>query len=384
PLSPWSLPSPRIPFPPLPPILSPPSPVLSPAPPPSPIRSLGYRTAMIRLRAEATSTSHSPPLQLPSASRRQDRPEVTLPPRKKLGIALGPEYEAGESSSAAAARPARGFKADYGFVATINREIMHDPEREVGYGITDSWDEIVETLQGAPVSTDTKLGGYMREFETRVRLLAISSPPASPLSPWSLPSPRIPFPPLPPILSPPSPVEIMRDPKREVGYGITDSWDEIVETLQGAPVSTDTELGRYMREFETRVRQDTDEIYMRQDTDEIYMRLDDEQTERQLLAGWLNMLFRDRRVHAYTRHLMETEARMSREAWVRSTDASDLVRGEVMSLRTTVLGQMTEIRELQAVDRRRQTAHVTALQGQQGLAGGPTQPELPEEAGSGS
>nr|GFB28199.1 hypothetical protein [Tanacetum cinerariifolium] len=87
---------------------------------------------------------------------------------------------------------------------------------------------------------------------------------------------------------------------------VTDSWDEIVETLQGAPVSTDTELSEYMREFETRVRQDTDEIYMR---------LDDEQSERQLLAGRLNMLFRDRRAHAYTRHLMETEARLSREAW---------------------------------------------------------------------
>nr|GFC52970.1 hypothetical protein [Tanacetum cinerariifolium] len=150
--------------------------------------------------------------------RLEDRPEVTLPPRKKLGIALGSGYEVGESSSAAAARP-------------------------------------------AGVSTDTELGGYMREVETRVR----------------------------------------------------------------------------------------------QDTDEIYMRLDDEQSERQLLAGRLNMLFRDRRAHAYTRHLMETEARMSREAWVRSTDASDLVRGEVMSLRTTVLGQMKEIRELHAADRRRQT-----------------------------
>nr|GFA67105.1 reverse transcriptase domain-containing protein [Tanacetum cinerariifolium] len=32
---------------------------------------------------------------------------------------------------------------------------------------TDSWDEIVETLQGAPVSIDTELGGYKREFETR-------------------------------------------------------------------------------------------------------------------------------------------------------------------------------------------------------------------------
>nr|GFC39352.1 hypothetical protein [Tanacetum cinerariifolium] len=119
-----------------------------------------------------------------------------------------------------------------------------------------------------------------------------------------------------------------------------------VETLLGALVSTDTELGGYIREFEMKVRQDKEEIYRW---------LDDKQSERQLLAGRLNMLFRYRRAHAYTRHLMETEARMSREAWVRSIDASDLVRGEVMSLRTTVLDhrRYTEIIELR-----------TALQGQ--------------------
>ncbi|GJZ65974.1 reverse transcriptase domain-containing protein [Tanacetum coccineum] len=271
PLSPWSSPLPQIPSPSLP--LSPPSPVLSPAPPPSPIRSLGYRAAMIQMRAEAASTSYSlplplpfilshirsdapssgippplpisvptssPPLLLPSASHREDRPEVTLPPRKRLGIALGPRYEVGESSSAAA-RPAGGLRADYGFVATMDREIRRDPEREVGYGITDSWDEIVETLQGH-----------------------------------------------------------------------------------------------------------------QQDTDEIYTRLDDEQSQRQLLVGRLNMLFRDRQAHAYTHHHMETEGRLSREAWRRSMDASDLARREVMSLRTTVLGQMSEIRELHVADRRRQ------------------------------
>nr|GFD32565.1 hypothetical protein [Tanacetum cinerariifolium] len=83
-----------------------------------------------------------------------------------------------------------------------------------------------------------------------------------------------------------------------------------------------------------------------------------------------------------------------------ATDASDLVHGEVMSLRTTVLGQMSEISELQAADRRRQTVISellridhrryteisglrTALQGQgqQGLARDHIQPELPEEAG---
>nr|GFA04855.1 reverse transcriptase domain-containing protein [Tanacetum cinerariifolium] len=48
---------------------------------------------MIRMRDEAASTSHSPPLQLPSTSHREDRPEVTLPHQKKLDIAFGPRYE---------------------------------------------------------------------------------------------------------------------------------------------------------------------------------------------------------------------------------------------------------------------------------------------------
>ncbi|GJQ97183.1 hypothetical protein Tco_0008322 [Tanacetum coccineum] len=186
PLSLWSSPLPQIPSPPLPPILSPlpvsppltqisspPLPVsslvlvLSPSPPASLIHLLGYRAAM------------------------------------RLGIALGPRYEVGESSSAAA-RLTGGLRGDYGFVATIDREIMRDLERDI-------------------------------------------------------------------------------------------------------------EMGRRMTEFTTRVRQDTNEIYTR---------LDDEQSEQQLMAGRLNMLYRDRRTHARTARLMEAEAKMSREAWGRSMDAS--------------------------------------------------------------
>nr|GFB33703.1 hypothetical protein [Tanacetum cinerariifolium] len=180
-----------------------------------------------------------------------------------------------------------------------------------------------------------------------VRLLAISTPPASPLSHWFSPPSQIPSPPLPPILSPPSPILAPAPPPspiRSLGYraAMIRLRDEAASTspppsqlpllvagridqmlpyhleraggfradygfvAAGAPVSTDTELGGYVREFESRVRQDMDEIYTR---------FDDEQTERQLLAGRLNMLFRDRRAHAHTRLLMEAEARMSREAW---------------------------------------------------------------------
>ncbi|GKA40993.1 hypothetical protein Tco_0733586 [Tanacetum coccineum] len=271
----------------------PPLPVLPPPLPVSPTYPLGYRAVMIQLRAEAPSISHSPPphiilsytkadtppsgtppllpiplltssspLRLLSTDRKVDRPEVTLPPRKRLCFAFGPRYEVEENSSAAAARPNRGFRADYGFVATMDREIKRDLERDVGYGITDTWDEMLVDMPGAPATDDTEMGRQMIELTTRVR----------------------------------------------------------------------------------------------QDTDEIYTRLDDEQSERQLMAGRLNMLYRDRHTHACTARLIEAEARMSRETWGRSMDASDLARAEVMLLRTQVVAHQAMITELQAADRRRQAA----------------------------
>ncbi|GKE65147.1 hypothetical protein Tco_1519308 [Tanacetum coccineum] len=193
PLSPWSSPLPQIPSPPLPSIPSPSLPVslpllvsspvlvLSPSPPPSPIRSLGYRAAMIRLRAKAASTSYSLPLPPPIilSPTISDAPSSGIPPPLPISVptsspplllpSASHREDRPESSYVAAARPAGVLRADYGFVATMDREIRRDPEIEVGYGITDSWDEIVETLQGAPVSTDTELGRHMTAYETRVR-----------------------------------------------------------------------------------------------------------------------------------------------------------------------------------------------------------------------
>ncbi|GKF65621.1 hypothetical protein Tco_0192138 [Tanacetum coccineum] len=124
--------------------------------------------------------------------------------------------------------------------------------------------------------------------------------------------------------------EIMWDLERDVGYGITDTWEEMLVDMSGAPTTDDTELGRRMTKFATRV--------------------------------------------------------------------SDLARSEVMSLRTTVLGQqavITELRaadcmrhatiiELLATDRRRQAqfiealkllkrlqTHTTEFESQQGPAKGP-------------
>ncbi|GKF59115.1 hypothetical protein Tco_0175901, partial [Tanacetum coccineum] len=65
---------------------------------------------------------------------------------------------------------------------------------------------------------------------------------------------------------------------------------------------------------------------VKQDTDEIYRRLDEAQDDRSLMNGQLNMLHRDRRAHARTTRLMKSEARLSRDAWVQSMDASDTAR----------------------------------------------------------
>ncbi|GJS65372.1 hypothetical protein Tco_0679936 [Tanacetum coccineum] len=171
----------EIPSSPLPPIPSPSLPISPPLP----------------LRVKAASTSHSLPLPSPFilSLTRSDAPSLGIPPPLPISVPTSSPplllpSASRESSSAATARLAGGLRSDYGFVATMDREIKRVLERDVGYRITNS-----------------------------------------------------------------------------------------------------------------------------QDTDEIYMRLDDEQSQRQLLAGRLNMLFRDRRAHAYTRHLMETKARFSREGW---------------------------------------------------------------------
>ncbi|GKA80360.1 hypothetical protein Tco_0786956, partial [Tanacetum coccineum] len=162
-----------------------------PLPPPSPLSPWHhhyfrfphhhYQATMIRLRAETPSTSHplpsstpplgtspllsiplatsSPPMLLPSTFCRAGIFEVKLPPQKRLCTVMCPRYEVGESSRRASTLDwTRGFRADYSFVATLDMDIRRDPERDVGYGITDTWDEMLKGMPGAPATDETELG----------------------------------------------------------------------------------------------------------------------------------------------------------------------------------------------------------------------------------
>ncbi|GJS88927.1 hypothetical protein Tco_0771563 [Tanacetum coccineum] len=292
------------------------SPPLLPA---SPTYLLGYRAAMIYLRAESPSTSHplplplllpivlphtrasmammrgaapsiyllvprsetppsgtppllpiplptsSTPLLLPFTDRRAGVLETELSPQKRLCIALGLRYEIGESSSAPTARTTRGFRADYGLVGTLDAKIRQDLDREVGYRITDTWDEMVEAMQ-----------------------------------------------------------EIAPTTLEGVNQRVTD----LITTV-------------------------------RKDTDEVYRRLDDAQDDRSLMSGQLNLLRRDRCSHAYTARLMESKARASHHR-----------------RQTQLTKALTLMRTLQT--------QMAALQSHHGPARDLAHPDVPEKAGSSS
>ncbi|GKG62354.1 hypothetical protein Tco_0632258, partial [Tanacetum coccineum] len=65
--------------------------------------------------------------------------------------------------------PTGGFRADYGFVATLDDEIRRDPERDLSYGIVDTWDEMLVGMPEALATDETELGRRLTDFVTTVR-----------------------------------------------------------------------------------------------------------------------------------------------------------------------------------------------------------------------
>ncbi|GJZ57403.1 hypothetical protein Tco_0612897, partial [Tanacetum coccineum] len=210
------------------PISYPPLPIPSP-PPISPTYTevpLGYKAVGLRLRAA------SPPPLLPSTAQREESPEADLPLRKRLCMtAPTGRFDIGESST-----------------ATATRHVEPALARDDLYRFTDT--------------VDAALGSLM---------------------------------------------------SKEVGYGITDTQDDLVGAIQEIVPTTLEGVNERVTKVATT---------MSQETQEIHDRLKDAQDDQALQRARVNTLFRDRRSYARTARLMETEARLSREAWVQSMDAS--------------------------------------------------------------
>nr|GEU38620.1 reverse transcriptase domain-containing protein [Tanacetum cinerariifolium] len=138
-------------------LLSPPLPVPSPPLPlPSPLTTsptdtgepLGYRATRIRMRAL-----------LPFTSRRTDI-EADLPPRKRVCLTTPvPKFKVGESSVAGAARQPGPIESD----------LKRYRVEQAGYGITDTWDEIVDTLMEIAPTTFEGVEQRVTELDTTIR-----------------------------------------------------------------------------------------------------------------------------------------------------------------------------------------------------------------------
>ncbi|GKE90604.1 hypothetical protein Tco_1571699, partial [Tanacetum coccineum] len=141
PLSPYSSPLPQIPSPPLP----------IPSPPPN---SPTYVEGSLRSRAAGIRQRDA----LPSPVRK--RPCRTTP---------GPGYEAGESSAAGAARqvgPTTARADLYGFADMLDAAPGRQTSRELGYGITDTWDDLVGAIQEIAPTTLEGVNQRVTELAT--------------------------------------------------------------------------------------------------------------------------------------------------------------------------------------------------------------------------
>nr|GEW98508.1 hypothetical protein [Tanacetum cinerariifolium] len=166
---------------------------------------------------------------------------------------------------------------------------------------------------------------------------------------------------------------------KELDYGITDTWDELVGANEEIAPTTLQGVNHRVTDLSTIVEQET--------------------------------TIMDRPVHHHLAVMIEREARMAREAWGLSMDASDNAHSDVISLRNTLVAQHALILDLQTSDRRRQGAikellaadhkrqvqltkalrllkglHTQMIEFQRhhGLTKGPAQLDAPGEAGSSS
>nr|GEU62574.1 putative reverse transcriptase domain-containing protein [Tanacetum cinerariifolium] len=133
------------------PVPSPPLPLLSPLTTSSADTGapLGYRAAGIRMRAL-----------LPSTSRRTDIPEADVSPRKRACLTTpAPGFKVGESSAAGATRQPGPIESD----------LWRYKVEQAGYGITDTWDEIVDTLMEIALTTLKEVDQRVTDLDTTIR-----------------------------------------------------------------------------------------------------------------------------------------------------------------------------------------------------------------------
>ncbi|GKE56581.1 hypothetical protein Tco_1495766 [Tanacetum coccineum] len=116
---------------------------------------------------------------------------------------------------------------------------------------------------------------------------------------------------------------LRRDRVMETSYGITNTWDEIVEAMLEVALTTLEGVNQRVTELATIVRQENEEFQVR---------LEDAQDDRAYLRARVNTLFRDRPYHHHTAMILDIEAMYARIAWIGSKDRSAAIEAHVRTL----------------------------------------------------
>ncbi|GJS22688.1 hypothetical protein Tco_0451320 [Tanacetum coccineum] len=135
-----------------------------PTPPPSPLSP--YSSPLPQIPSSPLPIS-SPPPNSPTYML-----EIGLPLRKRpCRTTPGPGYEVGESSAAGTARqvgPATARADLYGFADMLDAAPGRQTSRELGYGITDTWDDLVGAIQEIAPTTLEGVNQRVIELATTV------------------------------------------------------------------------------------------------------------------------------------------------------------------------------------------------------------------------
>nr|GEX86994.1 putative reverse transcriptase domain-containing protein [Tanacetum cinerariifolium] len=127
-------------------------------------------------------------------------------------------------------------------------------------------------------------------------------------------------------------------PGFETGYGITDTWDEIVDTLMEIALTTLEGVDQRVTELGTTIRKRTDEFEVQ---------FEEAEDDGAFLRARVNALFRDKPDHRHTTLLLDMEVIYAREVWTVFEDRSAAITAHVRTLEAHVAALIAQTSSLQ-------------------------------------
>nr|GEY80286.1 reverse transcriptase domain-containing protein [Tanacetum cinerariifolium] len=124
----------------------------------------------------------------------------------------------------------------------------------------------------------------------------------------------------------------------QTGYGITDTWDEIVDTLMEKAPNTLEGVDQRVIELDTTVRHRTEEFEVR---------FEEAQDDRAFLRARVNTLFRDKPFYHHTVLLLDREATYAHREWASSEDMSAAIEAYVRRIEAHVATLIAQTSSLQ-------------------------------------